>query len=57
MSEISRYAAACFVRSSYTHSVALPSWYMKYSAIAHPEYGAMYCIGAGSDAGALTMMV
>ena len=23
---------------------------MKYSAIAQPEYGAMYCIGAGSDA-------
>jgi hypothetical protein len=27
---------------------------MKYSAIAQPEYGAMYCIGAGSDADAAT---
>ena len=30
---------------------------MKYSAIAHPEYGAMYCIGAGSDAEATTTIV
>ena len=35
-------------------SVGLPSLYMKYSAIAHPQYGAMYCIGAGSDAVAAT---
>ena len=30
---------------------------MKNSAIAQPEYGAMYCIGAGSDAEATTTMV
>jgi hypothetical protein len=30
---------------------------MKYSAMAHPEYGAMYCMGAGSEAEALTMIV
>src|SRR5580698_2595257 len=30
---------------------------MKYSAIAQPEYGAMYCIGAGSEADAFTMIV
>ena len=36
-SESWRYAAACFDRSSYTHSVGLPSLYMKYSAIAQPE--------------------
>ena len=30
---------------------------MKYSAIAHPEYGAMYCIGAGSEAEATTTIV
>ena len=30
---------------------------MKYSAIAQPEYGAMYCIGAGSEALAVTTIV
>ena len=30
---------------------------MKYSPMAQPEYGAMYCIGASSEAVALTMMV
>ena len=45
------------MRSSYTHSVGRPSLYMKYSAIAAPEYGAMYCIGAGSAADAATMIV
>src|SRR5207237_321141 len=42
---------------SYTHSVAFFSSYMKYSAIAQPEKGAMYCIGAGSEADASTTMV
>src|SRR3989440_5430899 len=54
---VARYAAACFERSSYTHSVAFFSSYMKYSAIAQPEKGAMYCIGAGSEADASTTMV
>ena len=36
-SDIWRYAAACLDKSSYTHSVGLPSLYMKYSAIAQPE--------------------
>ena len=40
-----RYAVACFERSSYTISACSPL-YMKYSAIAVPEYGAMYCSGA-----------
>ena len=30
---------------------------MKYSAIAQPEYGAMYCMGAGSEAPATTTIV
>ena len=30
---------------------------MKYSAIAQPENGAMYCIGAGSEADASTTIV
>jgi hypothetical protein len=30
---------------------------MKYSAIAQPAYGAMYCMGAGSDAAATTTML
>jgi hypothetical protein len=30
---------------------------MKYSASAVAEYGAMYCMGAGSDAFAATTMV
>src|SRR6186713_653597 len=56
-SESWRYAAACFDKSSYTHNVGLPSLYMKYSAIEAPEYGAMYSMGAGSDADAATMIV
>jgi hypothetical protein len=43
-------------RSSYTHSVASP-FHMKYSAIAQPAYGAMYCSGAGSAAVATTTVV
>ena len=38
-------------------SVAFFSSYMKYSAIAQPANGAMYSIGAGSDADAITTMV
>ena len=34
-----------------------PCAYMKYSAMAQPAYGAMYCSGAGSDAPAATTMV
>lgn len=30
---------------------------LKYSPIAHPEYGAKYCRGAASEAVALTTMV
>jgi len=30
---------------------------LKYSPIAHPEYGARYCRGAASEAVAQTMMV
>ena len=30
---------------------------MKYSPMVQPEYGAMYCIGASSEAVALTTMV
>ena len=40
-SDISRYAAACFDKSSYTISTSLPC-FIKYSAIAVPAYGAMY---------------
>ena len=32
-------------------------WSMKYSPIAQPEYGARYCIEAGSEADAATMIV
>ena len=39
------------------HSVACFSSYMKYSAMVQPEYGAMYCSGAGSEADATTTMV
>src|SRR2546421_543774 len=39
------------------HSVAFFSSYMKYSAMAQPENGAMYCIGAGSEAEATTTIV
>ena len=35
--DLSKHAAACLERSSYTHSVGLPSLYMKYSAIEQPE--------------------
>ena len=37
-------------------SACLPL-YMKYSPIAQPAYGAMYCSGAGSDAEAETTIV
>src|SRR2546427_423231 len=39
------------------HSVASFSSYMKYSAMAQPANGAMYCIGAGSEAEASTTIV
>ena len=39
------------------HSVAFFSSYMKYSAMVQPEYGAMYCSGAGSEADATTTIV
>ena len=31
--------------------------HMKYSPIAQPVYGAMYCMGAGSELAAFTTMV
>src|ERR1051325_10322651 len=39
------------------HNAAFFSSYMKYSAMPQPENGAMYCIGAGSEAEATTTMV
>jgi hypothetical protein len=54
--EISRYATACFERSSYTINTSSPLS-MKYSAIETPAYGAMYASAAGSDAPAETITV
>ena len=53
---IALYATACFERSSYTIRTSLPLS-MKYSAIAVPAYGHMYCKGARSLAIAVTTMV
>lgn len=51
-----RYATACLDKSSYTIRTSLPCA-IKYSAIAQPVYGEIYCKGAVSDADADTITV